>query len=168
MSYPLPSQCVAHWPPPGHADASAKVELALAEFSTDGKHVQPQPSFCQQVVNKLSTSPLEWQLMTIVTHIVWICLTFFKIVPVAGAKRGGLEVDVCVEDVRWFTSDVGWRGGVAQGELVMKLAQDWPKRRKKKDHSSRLCRPFLGFISGVFLHRLLNAKPFLKCYWAEG
>jgi hypothetical protein len=58
---------------------------------------------------------------------------------------------------------VGWTGGAAQGELVEKLAQGWPKR--KIDYSSRLCRPFWGFIfSGAFLHKLLNAKPFLKCY----
>ena len=63
--------------------------------------------------------------------------------------------------------NVGWTGGAAQGELVEKLAQGWPKR--KIDYSSRLCRPFWGFIfSGAFLHKLLNAKPFLKCYWAEG
>ena len=50
---------------------------------------------------------------------------FFRIVLVAGE-----------EGWRWMCRGVmEWKGGVAQGELVEMLAQDWSK--KKNDHSSR-------------------------------
>ena len=56
-------------------------------------------------------------------------------------------------------------GGVAQGELVKKLAQDWSKRKKLTtaavyaDHFAVSCLVFLFEYS-----RFLNPKPFLNCY----
>ena len=85
---------------------------------------------------------------------------FFKIVPVAGAKRGRLEVDVyiyiCVEDVSWCGVE-GWCGTVWISEEVgTRLVKE-----KKIDHSSRLCRSFWGLISGVFFNRKDRTLPAL-------
>ena len=57
-----------------------------------------------------------------------------------------------------------WRGGVAQGELVEKLAQDWSKN--KKDHRSRLCRPFKASLPVHFLNMFFNTETCLNCCWA--
>lgn len=42
-----------------------------------------------------------------VAKVVLIWCFFFKIVLVAGDKRGGLEVDVCVEELIW-SGEVVW------------------------------------------------------------
>ena len=55
--------------------------------------------------------------------IVFICckscahrVFFFKIVFVAGAKRGGLEVDVCVEELIW-SGEVVWHGVILEWRI---------------------------------------------------
>ena len=47
------------------------------------------------------------KLCSSVAKVVLIGCFFFKIVFVAGAKRGGLEVDVCVEELIW-SGEVVW------------------------------------------------------------
>jgi hypothetical protein len=168
MSYPLPSNpmcCATPSRPcwPGLRGRAGRAGRVLYRWQARPTSAVLSTS-CQQVVN-FST----W--MTIDDNCHTHCLNLFDILQNCarswcqerraggGCMCGGCEV------IHIWCGVEGWCG---TGELVMKLAQDWPKRRKKNDHSSRLCRPFLGFISGVFLHRLLNAKPFLNCYWAGG
>ena len=64
--------------------------------------------------------------------------------------------------------DAEWKG-VAQGEFVEKLAQRLAKEQMTVAYRSRrLCKPFWGFMSGAFLTKLFNTKPFSNCYWAGG
>ena len=101
---------------------------------------------CQQVVN-FST----W--MTIDDNCHTHCLNLFDILQNCarswcqerraggGCMCGGCEV------IHIWCGVEGWCGtGWISDEVGTRLA----KEKEKKDHSSRLCRPFLGFISGVF------------------
>ena len=64
----------------------------------------------------------------ICAHRVQKVLSSFKIVLVAAAKRGGLEVDVCVEDVSWCGVE-GWCGtGWISREVGARLVKEQKKR----------------------------------------
>jgi uncharacterized protein YraI len=85
-------------------------------------------------------------------------------VLVSGAKRGGLEVDVCVDDVKWC----GVEGGGARGTgwISEEVGTRLVKENKLitaavyADHFAVSCLVFLFEYS-----RFLNPKPFLNCYW---
>ena len=84
-----------------------------------------------------------------------------KIVLVAAAKRGGLEVDVCVEDVSWCGVE-GWCGtGWISREVGARLVKE-----QKNDHRSRLCRPFKASLPVHFLNMFFNTETCLNCCWA--
>ena len=58
-----------------------------------------------------------------------------------------------------------WRGGVAQGELVEKLVQDWSKN-KKTTTAAVYADHFKASLPVHFLNMFFNTETCLNCCWA--